>query len=77
MNDPKHSTPVAVEERLWTVPDVAGYLGVSVSWVYQHVAAGDLPYRRIGGLVRFFPEDVRAYARGERPGGAPVVPLRR
>lgn len=72
-----NETTLAGGERLWTVQDVAHYLGVSVSWVYQHVAAGDLPYRRIGGLVRFFPDDVRAYARGERPGGAPVLPLRR
>ncbi|HYD40081.1 MAG TPA: helix-turn-helix domain-containing protein [Anaeromyxobacter sp.] len=74
MNTPTIPTPP--DDRLWTVKDVARYLGVSASWVYQHVAAGELPYRRIGGLVRFFPEDVRAYARGE-PASSPVLPLRR
>ncbi len=67
----------SVNESLWTVKDVAAYLRTSRSWVYQHVASGDLPYRRVGGLVRFIPDDVRAYARGERVSGTPVVQLKR
>ena len=59
-------------EKLWKVNDVAEYLGVSSSWVYLHAEAGDLPSLRIGGLRRFSPEAIRAYARGEwKP--APVV----
>jgi len=62
-------------ERLWKVQDVAEFLGVSSSWVYLHVGMSDLPYRRVGALLRFFPEDVRAYARGEWKGSRTVLPL--
>ena len=64
-------------EPLWTVPDVAAYLRTSESWVYLHIRLGDLPYQRIGGLVRFFSRDIQAYARGEQPRAIPVLPLRR
>jgi predicted DNA-binding transcriptional regulator AlpA len=64
-------------ERLWNADDVAEFLRVSLSWVYLHIKLGDLPYQRIGGLVRFFPPDIQAYARGEQPRAIPVLPLRR
>ena len=61
-------------ECLWTAVQVGAYLNVSRSWVYLHAEAGTLPSLRIGGLRRFDPEAIRAYARGEwRP--APVVPF--
>jgi excisionase family DNA binding protein len=61
-------------EPLWTVKEVAAYLKVSTAWVYMHAEDGTLPSVRIGGLRRFHPEDIRAYARGEwKP--APVVPF--
>lgn len=63
-------------ESLWTVADVAGYLKASRSWVYQKAEAGLLPSMRIGGLLRFDPEAVRAWAHGT-PTVAPVVPIRR
>lgn len=56
------------EESLWTADDVAAYLKVSRSWVYHRAEAGELPHLRIGGLLRFEPDAVRAYARGARPG---------
>jgi excisionase family DNA binding protein len=64
-------------EPLWKAEDVALFLKVSRSWVYQKTAAGVLPYLRIGGLVRFEPETVRAWARGEPQPTARVVPLPR
>lgn len=51
-------------ESLWDAKDVALFLKVSRSWVYQKAEAGDLPYLRVGGLVRFEPEAIRAWARG-------------
>ncbi len=61
-------------EPLWTVKDVAAYLRTSTSWVYIHAEAGTLPSVRIGGLRRFQPEAIRAYARGEwRPSA--VIPF--
>jgi excisionase family DNA binding protein len=66
-----------LKESLWTVAEVAEYLRVSVSWVYLHAGASDLPCLRVGGLKRFHPAAVRAYARGERLTETPVLPLRR
>ena len=51
--------------ELWDANDVARYLKVSRSWVYQRAEAGMLPCLRLGGLLRFDPEKVRAFARGE------------
>lgn len=62
-------------ENLWDAKDVARFLKVSRSWVYQKAEAGVLPYLRIGGLVRFEPETVRAWARGEQLPAARIVPL--
>jgi excisionase family DNA binding protein len=50
------------EWRLWRVQDVARALNVSRSWVYQQAERGELPAIRLGGLLRFDPEAVRAWA---------------
>ena len=52
-------------DTLWDANDVARYLRASRSWVYQKAEAGLLPYLRIGGLLRFDPGAIRAWARGE------------
>ena len=52
---------------LWTVADVATYLRVSRSWVYHRSAAGLLPCLRVGALIRFDPETIRAYAQSQGP----------
>jgi predicted DNA-binding transcriptional regulator AlpA len=49
-------------ETLWDANDVAGFLKVSRSWVYQNAAAGLLPCLKIRGLLRFSPSAVRAWA---------------
>ncbi len=51
--------------ELWDANDAARYLKVSRSWIYQRAESGLLPCLRVGGLVRFDPEIVRAFARGE------------
>jgi excisionase family DNA binding protein len=51
-------------ETLWDARDVARYLKVSRSWVYQKAEAGLLPYLKVGGLVRFVPEQVREFVLG-------------
>ena len=43
--------------------DVARYLKVSRSWVYHRAEAGQLPHPRVGGLLRFDADVVRAFAR--------------
>ena len=37
-------------EPLMTVPDVAAYLNVKVSWVYDH--RRDLPFFKVGNQLR-------------------------
>jgi excisionase family DNA binding protein len=52
---------------LWGPREVASFLGVSRSWVYQKSEGGLLPVIRMPGssLLRFDPASVEAYARGE------------
>jgi len=49
-------------ERLWTVDDVANYLGVPVKTLYQwrHRGYGP-PSRRVGRYLRYRPDDVIAW----------------
>jgi excisionase family DNA binding protein len=66
-----HRAPSVSETGLWDANDVARYLKVSRSWVYQRAEAGLLPYARIGGLLRFDPHTVRTFARGGDPDRRP------
>ncbi len=53
----------SLAESLWTWKEVSKFLRVSRSWVYHHAEAGTLPCVRIGGyLLRFEPEEIRAFA---------------
>ena len=59
--DPETPSP---DESLWDAIDVARYLKVSRSWVYHQAEAGLLPHLRVGSLLRFDPDAIRAYAKG-------------
>jgi excisionase family DNA binding protein len=48
------------EDSLWDANDVARFLKASRSWVYQQAQAGRLPCVKIGGLLRFDPNAIRA-----------------
>ncbi|WP_405146363.1 helix-turn-helix domain-containing protein [Sphaerisporangium sp. NBC_01403] len=51
-------------DRLWTVNEVAAYLGVPVGTLYQwRCRRIGPPGRRIGKHLRYLPEDVRAWVR--------------
>ena len=50
----------ASNERMWTALDVARYLSCSRAHVYHLADRGALSVLRIGALLRFRPEDVRA-----------------
>jgi hypothetical protein len=72
--------PQRREDSLWDPCDVATFLRVSRSWVYQKAEAGLLPVIRMPGsaLLRFDPDTMRAYARGEwQPPKNLVVSARR
>ena len=57
-----------LERALRDVAWVAAFLNVSKSWVYQATASGALPCIRVGAAVRFDPEAIRAWVRGEKSG---------
>ena len=61
-------------ESLWDSNDVAAYIKASRSWVYMQAQAGRLPHFKVCGFVRFDPEVIRAWVRGENV-GAKVVPF--
>lgn len=71
----KELSPAEQDDALWDAQDVATYLKASRSWVYHKAEAGQLPCLRIGGLLRFDPATIRAYARGEQPAQARVISL--
>jgi excisionase family DNA binding protein len=48
-------------ERLLTAEEIAGMLGVPVSWVRVRSREGTIPHLRLGRYVRFREEDVRAW----------------
>ena len=63
----------AQHEALWTVSDVAAYLKLARSWVYQASASGVLPCVRIGAALRFDPKRVRAWVHGPAERTAPAT----
>ena len=58
MNDSKI---VLDPQPLWDVKATARFLRTSKSWTYKAAERGDLPAVRLGGMLRFRPEDVRDY----------------
>lgn len=69
-------TPIDPPPGPWDANDVAAYLKASRSCVYMNAEADFLPCLRIAGLLRFEPEQVRAFALGRAPAAA-VVPINR
>lgn len=60
------STPaVTVFESLWDATDVAKYLKVSRSWVYEKAEKEILPALHVGGLLRFDPAAIRQWLMGK------------
>lgn len=62
------------EATLWDANDVARFLKTSRSWVYQRAQAGQLPCLKVGGLLRFDPEAIRSFIKGQGAIGRRVVP---
>ena len=54
-----------------TAEEVAAVLRVSESMVYKLRRSGALPAVRVGVLLRFHPDVVRAYSRNELPPRGP------
>lgn len=50
---------------LMNAKQVAEHAGMSVEWVYRRVALGEIPYVTLSGSIRFNPEEINRYLRGE------------
>jgi excisionase family DNA binding protein len=48
---------------LLTIPEVAGYLRLSIKTVRRLIASGALPAHRVGRMLRVTEPDVRGYLR--------------
>jgi predicted DNA-binding transcriptional regulator AlpA len=73
INADAESTP----EPLWDVHDVSRFFKSSRSWVYHRAEGGELPCIRIGGLLRFDPQAIRALVRTEKPSAGRMVKSKR
>lgn len=52
-----------VEGRLWTVNDVAEYLGFSPNTIYRAVSEGRIPCIKVFSAVRFRREEIVEWAK--------------
>ena len=59
-------------QNLWTVDQVASYLACTVRHVHNLLRAG-LPHLYLGRLLRFDPQEVRAYLLKHRRIAAPAA----
>lgn len=55
-----------VSDALWRIGDVARYLRLSRNTVRRRMRDSDLPFRRIGGVIRFLPAEVEAWAASQQ-----------
>ena len=51
-----------VRTPLWDAREAAVFLKVSRSWIYARVERDEMPYLRVGGLIRFVPSHLRDWA---------------
>ncbi len=54
----KESSDKDLGDRLWTVRDVAQFLGMHEKTVYDWASRGDLPCFRLGNRLRFSPTEL-------------------
>jgi excisionase family DNA binding protein len=63
-------------EPLWTVAEVLAFTRMRRTWLYERIARNELPHYRLGGAVRFSPQEIRAWLEQTRV-GASIRGLRR
>lgn len=63
---------MSTDEGLWDSRQVRIFLGCSLRMVQKLVQIQELPARRIGRLLRFEPDEVRAYRQRLPVVGQPV-----
>jgi excisionase family DNA binding protein len=60
---------VKTGESLWKKPDVCQRLNISLRTLNYRLAEGTIPHVRIGGSIRFVPNDIRNLEKSHRVGG--------
>ena len=55
-------------DHLWTVREVAQFLGLHEKTVYEWAARGDLPCFRVGNRLRFAASDVSRWLQARKEG---------
>ena len=69
MRDPMGQLPPsALGDRLWTVTELAEFLGVRPKTVYGWVEQGSVPHYKIGGRVRFDWGELERWLKARRGG---------
>ena len=53
--------PSTSDQGLWTVGQVAEFLGVSKRWVHERTRRNEIPCYRLGMALRFDPKEIRAW----------------
>lgn len=48
-------------EKAWGLPETAEHLGVSKSWLYTRLKAGEVPGHKLGGTWRIYPSELQRY----------------
>ena len=71
----RHESEQPTRHGLWNAQDVARFLKCSPSAVYRWAELGQIPYRRIGTLLRFKPAEVEAWL--DRNASASILPFPR
>ncbi len=56
------NTTEQLRNRLWDAREAASFLKVSRSWIFARVERDEMPYIRVGGLIRFVPSQLRDLA---------------
>jgi excisionase family DNA binding protein len=62
-SDSVRPAPTDRLEALWSVVELARYLGLSVKGVYGMAENRKLPSLKVGGRLRFDPAEIRAWLR--------------
>ena len=57
-----------LDGRLWTVREVARFLGVHEKTIYAMVARRELPSIRLSRRVRFLPDDILRWVSARKEG---------
>ncbi len=49
------------QDGLWTVKELASYLGMSERWIHERTRRDEIPCHRLGTALRFDPQEVHVW----------------